>query len=210
MSRYGDTEVCREPGKYCILVPMEDPFDSQALWVLQPGRLPVNRAKYQIFSGERELLANAADTVRRSWLPDVLKSIPDASVLEVVTAEGAPLLTLIMRNTEWTTEFRDPTGTLIGSIQMGDTRRQYKLLDDAGKTVARVIGDLGLKNFSITDAGGSKLAQVRKTRAGLFKEMLTSNDHYKVEFIGPVVPHPLRTLTAMVPIVLDLTLYEPR
>jgi hypothetical protein len=38
--------------------------------------------------------------------------------------------------------------------------------------------------------------------------MLTSNDHYKVEFVGPV-PQQVRTLIAMVPIVLDLTLYEP-
>lgn len=189
---------------------MEDPFDFQALWVMQPGHLPASRAKYQIFSGDRELVANAADTVRRSWLPDVLKSIPDASVLEVVTAAGTPLLTLIMRNTEWMTECRDPMGTLIGAIRMGDTRRQYKVVDESGKTVAKVVGDLGLKNFSVTDAGGSKLAHVRKTRAGLFKEMLTSNDHYKIDFIGPVVPQPLRTLTAMVPIVLDLTLYEPR
>jgi hypothetical protein len=189
---------------------MEDPFDFQALWVMQPGQLPTSRAKYQIFSGDRELLANAADTVRRSWLPDVLKSIPNASVLEIVTAAGAPLLTMIMRHTEWATELRDPAGALVGTIAMGDTRRQYKLLDESGKTVAKVVGDLGLKNFSITDTGGSKLALVRKTRAGLFKEMLTSNDHYKVEFIGPVVRHPLRTLTAMVPIVLDLVLYEPR
>jgi scramblase len=189
---------------------MEDPFDFQALWVMQPGHLPTSRAKYQIFSGDRELLANAADTARRSWLPDVLKSIPNASVLEIVTATGVPLLTMIMRHTEWATELRDPAGALVGTIQMGDTRRQYKLLDESGKTVGKVVGDLGLKNFSITDIGGSKLALVRKTRAGLFKEMLTSNDHYKVEFIGPVVQHPVRTLTAMVPIVLDLVLYEPK
>jgi Scramblase len=189
---------------------MGDPFDFQALWVMQPGHLPASRAKYQIFSGDRELLANAADTARRSWLPDVLKSIPDASVLEIVTAEGAPLWTMIMRNTEWATELRDPEGALVGTIQMGDTRRHYKLLDESGKTLAKVVGDLGLKNFSVADTSGGKLALVRKTRAGLFKEMLTANDHYKVEFIGPVVTHPLRTLTAMVPIVLDLIIYEPR
>lgn len=189
---------------------MEDPFDFQALWVMQPGHLPASRAKYQIFSGDRELLANAADTVRRSRLPDSLKSIRDASVLEIVTATGAPLLTMTMLNTEWRTELRNPEGELFGEIRMGDTRRQYTLLDESGETLARVVGDLGLKKFSVADASGSNLALVRKTRAGLFKEMLTSNDHYKIEFIGPVVAQPLRTLTAMVPIVLDLVLYEPK
>jgi hypothetical protein len=189
---------------------MEDPFDFQALWVMQPGRLPAGRAKYQIFSGDRELLANAADTERRNWLPNPAKSMPDATVLEIVTAGGAPLLTMIMLHAEWETQLRDPEGTLVGTIRMGDTRRQYKLLDESGKTLAKVVGDLGLKNFSVSDTSGSKLALVRKTRAGLFKEMLTANDHYRVEFIGPVAAHPLRTLTAMVPIVLDLIVYEPK
>ena len=38
--------------------------------------------------------------------------------------------------------------------------------------------------------------------------MLTPSDHYKVEFTGPVT-HQTRTLTVMIAIVLDLTLYEP-
>jgi hypothetical protein len=38
--------------------------------------------------------------------------------------------------------------------------------------------------------------------------MLTPSDHYQVEFTGPVT-HPTRTLTVMIAIVLDLTLYEP-
>ena len=187
---------------------MEDPFDSQALWVLQPGHLPGNRAKYQIFNGERELLANAADTERRSLVSLPGKSMKDLAVLEIITAAGDPLLTMIRQHTEWNTELRNPEGAVVGHIRTGDTRRTYKLVDETGETVAKVTGDLGLKRFSVTDAGGGKLAQVKKTRAGIFKEMLTSNDHYKVEFIGPV-PQPVRMLIAMVPIVLDLTLYEP-
>lgn len=202
---------CHRPRKYCILVRMEDPFDYPALWVIQPGHLPASRAKYQILSGDRSktLLANAADTERRGWVPEFLKSLPDATVLAVVTAEDEPLLTMVMRHTSWTTEFRDPAGELVGTIKMGDTRRQYNIMDESGRTVAKVTGDLPHKNFSVTDASGSKLALVRKTRAGILKEMLTSNDHYKIEYIGPVAAHPLRTLTTMVPIVLDLILYEP-
>jgi hypothetical protein len=187
---------------------MEDPFDFQALWVLQPGHLPANRAKYQIFNGRRELLASAADTERRSVVPIPGHSMKDLSVLEVITSGGEPMLTMIRQQTEWLTELRNPVGAVVGRIRTGDTRRTYKLIDETDQTVAKVIGDLGLKRFAVADPNGGKLAQVKKTRAGIFKEMLTSNDHYKVEFIGPV-PHPLRTLIAMVPIVLDLTLYEP-
>jgi hypothetical protein len=50
-------------------------------------------------------------------------------------------------------------------------------------------------------------ARVRKNWAGL-KEMLTPSDHYAVEFTG-LVSQPTRTLTVMMPIVLDLTLYGP-
>jgi hypothetical protein len=38
--------------------------------------------------------------------------------------------------------------------------------------------------------------------------MLTVSDHYRVDFTGPV-PTSGRTLTVMMPIVLDLTLYGP-
>lgn len=188
---------------------MEDPFDHQSLWVLQPGHLPSNRAKYQIFSGKRELLATAADTERRARFEVLPKAMPAMNVLEILTADGEPLMTMIRQHTEWLTELRDPSGEIRGTIRTGDTRRTYTLIDESGQTVAKVTGDLGLKRFTVTDPAGGKLATVNKTRAGIFKEMLTSNDHYKVEFIGPV-PQPLRTLTAMVPIVLDLTLYEPQ
>lgn len=190
---------------------MEDTFDFQTLWVIQPGHLPANRARYQIFTGDRELLANAADVERRSWMPSVVKAMPYANVLEIVHVGGTPLLTMVMLHSEWTTEFRDPEGELVGTIRMGDNRRLYELLDESGQVIANVTGDLGLKNFSVTDPDKTKIALVRKTRAGLLKEMLTANDHYKIEFIGrPVMDQPLRTLTVMMPIVLDLILYEPQ
>lgn len=134
--------------------------------------------------------------------------MPDMSVLEVTTPDGDPLLSIIRQHAEWLTEIQDPAGVVVGRIRTGDTRRNYTILDETGQTVGKVTGDLGLKKFVVADSGGSRIAQVRKTRAGLFKEMLTSNDHYKIEFTGPV-PAAVRTLTALVPIVLDLTLYEP-
>ncbi|MGH3167595.1 MAG: phospholipid scramblase-related protein [Trebonia sp.] len=187
---------------------MEDLFDFQALWVIQPGHVQPDRAKYQIFGPDRQLLASAAETQRRSRLAIIDRPMPNSKVLEIVTAQGDPLLTMLRQHTEWITEILDPSGVVVGRIRTGGSRRHYSLLDETGQTIGKVVGDLGLKKFAVTDASGGGLANVRKTRAGLFKEMLTSNDHYKVEFVGPVPRH-ARTLIAMVPIVLDLTLYEP-
>ena len=93
-------------------------------------------------------------------------------------------------------------------IRTGGTRRIYTLLGDQDQAVGKVTGDLALKNFSVTGPGRAVVARVRKTWAGLTKEMLTPSDHYTVEFTG-LVSQPARTLTVMMPIVLDLTLYGP-
>jgi uncharacterized protein YxjI len=187
---------------------MADPFDFQVLWVLQPGHLPANRARYQIFNGKKELLASAADTERRARFEVIPKTVPDGATLVILGADGDHIMTMIRQHVEYMTELRDAAGELVGKIRTGSTRRTYTLLDEEDEVVAKVTGDLSLKNFAVADSSGGKLAQVRKTNAGLFKEMFTKNDHYKVEFIGPVPPA-ARTLIAMVPVVLDLTLYEP-
>jgi hypothetical protein len=59
-------------------------------------------------------------------------------------------------------------------------------------------------NYEIFNADRQLLATVTE---GL-KEMLTPSDHYAVEFTG-LVSQPARTLTVMMPIVLDLTMYGP-
>jgi hypothetical protein len=59
----------------------------------------------------------------------------------------------------------------------------------------------------VTDADG-EFARLRKTWAGLTKEVLTPSDHYRVDFTGPVSAQ-ARMLTVMMAIVLDLTLYGP-
>ena len=98
-------------------------------------------------------------------------------------------------------------GELVGRIRATHTTRHYTLLDDQDEIVGKVVGDLALKHFSVTDADG-EFARLRKTWAGLTKEVLTPSDHYRVDFTGPVSP-PARMLTVMMAIVLDLTLYGP-
>ncbi|HWG64769.1 MAG TPA: phospholipid scramblase-related protein [Streptosporangiaceae bacterium] len=187
---------------------MHDPFDFQALRIQQPRKLLPNRASYEIFNDQRQLLAIATETEPHTRLKLLSKSMPDARVLTVSTAVGEPVLTLLKHARERITELHDPGGELTGRIRATRTTRHYSLIDDQDQTVAKVVGDLGLKHFSVTGSEGGEVARLRKTWAGLTKEMLTPLDHYKVEFTAPVAP-PVRTLTVMMAIVLDLTLYGP-
>jgi uncharacterized protein YxjI len=188
---------------------MEDHFDFQTLHVQQPRKMLANRASYEIFDPHHQLLAVATETEAHTRLRLISKSLPDTRVLAITTAAREPLLTLIKQASEWSTELQGPDGELFGRIRVTFTTRHYTLHDDQDKTVARVEGDLALKHFKVTSAEGKQqLARVRKTWAGLTKEALTPSDHYQVEFLGPV-PAPARTLIAMMPIVLDLTLYGP-
>ena len=192
----------------CILSGVEDPFDCQALRIQQPGKLLPDRATYEIFNADRQLLATATETEGHTRLKLLGKSVPDTRVLAITTAAGEPAGFLIKQSSEWMTEFRGPGGELTGRIRTGDTRRIYTLLGDQDQAVGKVTGDLALKHFSVTGTGSAVVARVRKTWAGLTKEMLTPSDHYTVEFTGPL-SQPARTLTVMMPIVLDLTLYGP-
>jgi hypothetical protein len=194
--------------KCCILTDVDDPFDFQALRILQPGRLLPNRASYQIFNEQRQLLAIATEVEAHARRKLLSKSMPDARVLAVTTAGGEPVLTLIKHQRERITELHDPEGELAGRIRATHTTRHYSLLDDQDETVGKVVGDLALKHFTVTGAQGGEFARLRKTWAGFPKEVLTPSDHYKVEFTASV-SRPTRLLTVMMAIVLDLTLYGP-
>jgi len=187
---------------------VDDPFDFQALRIIQPGRLLPNRARYQIFSEQRRLLAIATETEAHTRLKLFGKPMPDARVLAVTTVGGEPVLTLIKHQRERVTELHDPAGELAGRIRATHTTRHYTLLDGQDETIGKVVGDLALKHFTVTGAQGGEFARLRKTWAGFPKEALTSLDHYKVEFTAPV-SQPARLLTVMTAIVLDLTLYGP-
>jgi len=186
---------------------VDDPFDFQALRILQPGKWLPNRARYEIFDDHRQLLAVATETEAHTRLKLLSKSLPDARVLEVTTAASEPVLTLVKYKRERITELHGPDGELAGRIRATHTTRHYTLLDDQDQTVGKVVGDLALKHFSVTGTDG-EFARLRKTWAGLTKEMLTPSDHYRVDFMAPVSPS-ARMLTVMMAIVLDLTLYGP-
>jgi len=186
---------------------VDDPFDFQALRILQPGKWLPNRARYEVFNDQRQLLAIATETEAHTRLKLLSKTMPDARVLEVTTAASEPILTLVKHKRERITELHGADGELAGRIRATHTTRHYTLLDGDDQTVGKVVGDLALKHFSVTD-GEREFARLRKTWAGLTKEMLTPSDHYRVDFTAAVSPS-ARTLTVMMAIVLDLTLYGP-
>lgn len=191
----------------CILAGVDDLFGFRELRVEQPAKMLADRANYEIYTGRRQLLATVTEAQAHSRRDLISEQMPDTRVFEVATAAGEPVLTLVKQASEWVTELRGPGGELAGRIRTGDTRRTYTLLDGQDQAVGEVVGDLALKHFTVFGTGG-ELARVRKTFAGFAKEMFTASDHYKVEFTGPV-PEPARTLTVMMPVLLDLTLYGP-
>lgn len=188
---------------------MEDLFDFQQLRVHQPGKLLADRASYQIFNDQRELIALATEAEGHGRVKLLRESMIDVRAFTITTPAGAPVLSLVKQATLWNTDVHGPGGELIGRIRTEGTRRHYTLLDDTDQEIGQAIGDLGLKRFAVTAAEGGTFARIDKTWAGFRKEVLTSSDHYKVQFTGAPVSKLARTLTVMIPIVLDLTLYEP-
>jgi hypothetical protein len=187
-----------------------DHFAFRELRIRQPGKVLPGRAKYEIFDPDKNLLAVAAETESRGVLQTVIGLVPGTRVLAVRTPAGEPVLTLVRQDSgrDWLAVLTDPDGQPIGKIRIEFSRRHYTLLDNEGQVAGKVAGDLGATQFAVTGAEGERYARIRKTWAGLGKELLTSSDHYTVTFTGPVSPS-IRTMIVMVPIVLDMTRHGP-
>jgi uncharacterized protein YxjI len=187
---------------------MDDPFAVRELRIRQPARVLPGRARYDIFNESKKLLAIAAETEPRSALQTMASLVPRTRVIGVRSAAGEPMLTLVKRDEDWLADVSDAAGRLIGRIQIGETRRHYTLLDETDQVAGQAVGDLAVKQFTITGPDGERFARLRKTWAGLGKELLTSSDHYTVTFTGPMPPR-IRVLVVMVPIVVDMVRHGP-
>jgi hypothetical protein len=165
------------------------------------------RGSYEIFDTHRNLLAVVKETKRRTRFEAFAQEVPSVRTFAVTTGRHEPLLTLDMR-TGWLAELTDPAGELIGHIRVSDNRRQYTLLDDQETVLGEAAGDLSTTRFAVSGPAGEPYAQVRKTWAGLAKELFTESDNYTVTFTGQV-PARVRLLIVMVPVVLDMALHGP-
>lgn len=186
---------------------MEDPFAVKELRIRQPARMMPGRSRYDLYDG-RTLVAAVTESAPRTMLQTIGDLVPRTRVLEVRTAAGEPVLTMEKRDSDWVADFTDPDDQPIGRIEIGETRRHYTLFDSEGQVAGHVEGDLAVRQFTITGPEGERYARLRKTWAGLGKELLTSADHYTITFTGPIPPR-VRMLVAMVPIVLDMTRHGP-
>jgi hypothetical protein len=187
---------------------MDDIFAVKELRIRQPAKMLPGRARYDIFDSAKQLIAAANETEPRTALQTMASLVPRTRIIGVQTASGEPVLTMIKRDADWIAELNDPAGQLIGRIQIGETRRHYTLLDEAGQLAGQAVGDLAVKQFSITGPEGERYARLRKTWAGLTKELLTSSDHYTITFTGPMSTR-TRMMVVMVPIILDMTRHGP-
>jgi Scramblase len=185
-----------------------DAFNFTELRIRQPAKLLPGRASYEIFGEGKQLVGVATEVEARSVVDKITKLLPDSRVLMITTAAGEPMMTLSYQGTKWLAELTDPDDTLIGAIRIAGSRRHYTLMDGEGAEIARAVGDLAVRRFTVTGTNRPPFAEVRKTFAGPIKEALTSSDNYTVKFVLPARPLE-RTLTVMVPIVLDLARYGP-
>ncbi len=187
---------------------MEDLFNYAELQIRQPVKILPGRASYQIFGDRRQLVAVATEVEGRTVRDKITRLLPDVRELMVTTAAGEPMMTLSYQGTKWVAEVTDSDDRLIGRIRIGGSRRHYTLLDAEDTEIARAVGDLAVRRFTVTGTNRPPFAEVKKTFAGPVKEALTSSDHYTVKFA--LQPRPLeRTLTVLIPIVLDLARYGP-
>jgi Scramblase len=187
---------------------VDDFFDFKELRVRQPGKILPGRASFEIFDGKRNLLAAARETQSRSVLDKITQHVPGARVLEVTSPVGEYMFTLDVIGSKWIAELTDADGALLGKIRIGGSRRHYTLVDAEGAEIGQAVGDLSVTRFQVTGTSVPPFAEIRKTFAGPLKEAFTSADHYTVKFGAIRVPVLLRTLTVMVPIVLDLAKYD--
>ena len=187
---------------------MEEPFNFAELQVRQPVKILAGKASYEIFGGRKQLVAVATEIEGRSVLDKITRLTPDTRVLTITTAAGEPLLTLAYQGAKWLVEVTDADESLVGKIRIGGSRRHYTLLDAEGGEIAQAVGDLAVRRFIVTGTNRPPFAEVKKTFAGPVKEAFTSSDHYTVKFA--LQPRPLeRTLTVLIPIVVDLARYGP-
>jgi hypothetical protein len=187
---------------------VDDFFDFKELRVRQPGKILPGKARYEIFDNKKNLLAAAMETEPRSVIDKVTQMVPDARLLEVTSPAGEFLFSLDFHGSKWVAHLADADGTVLGRIKVGGSRRHYNLIDAEGEEIGQVVGDLSVTRFQATGTSVPPFAEIRKTFAGPLKEAFTSADHYTIKFSQIRVPVLLKTLTVMVPVVLDLAKYD--
>jgi len=201
-------------------------FTLPILRVEQPRKVVATRTRYDFFDERGTLVATAADVNERPRRVALRAALPGNvlagdQVLLLTDADETPLLviekhasnrrTVVRRPGDDSSEETDPfEGEIIGTIDAVRTTRHHVLKDAEGTKIGEVTGDLALKRFAVTDTESRHVAQVNKRWAGLRAELLTNADRYTVERLTNRLSDTFRALIVVLPVVLDLTLYESK
>ncbi|WP_119731306.1 phospholipid scramblase-related protein [Thermomonospora amylolytica] len=189
---------------------MSDLFSSPLLWVEQPTRLPVAKARYKVLDGGGTVVAKAAEqgvSLKRAAARAVFGDAK-RRLVEVRGPSDEALL-VIEAYSESNAFVMWPNGARIGSFEAARRERYHSraIIDHAGHQAGLLrAGKVG-RRYEVTDAYGAVAAQIDKKWTGVVKEMVTSADRYRVEIHRPL-PDPLRLLVPVAAIALDMIFFE--
>lgn len=172
------------------------------LVINQKGKLVELRAEYAIYDRNGQQVA----AMRGKRL---------SSRMQVVDMAGRMLFelrresNLLSSKVVVADEYGARTGRLVPSMNLNKVDRRFKVEDAANKLIGAVhADDRGRhRDFHVQDTGGSVVARITKTQAGLAKELFTKGDNYVVEFPGHLTG-PLRLLSIAAALVVDTTFHQ--
>ncbi|MGY9074122.1 MAG: LURP-one-related/scramblase family protein [Acidimicrobiales bacterium] len=196
---------------------MTDPlFESTTLVVSQKAKLIELQNEYAVYDAD----ANQIGLVRQvgqTALKKVARFVSSLDQfmtheLEVVDAAGAVRLKLVRprKFVKSKVEVSDGSGRPIGKIVQLNMMGKIRFgLEDANGTQ---VGSLNGQNwrawdFSIQDASGREVANIKKTWEGLAKTLFTTADNYRVTR-NEITAEPLNSLVLAASLAIDTALKQ--
>lgn len=194
---------------------MSDLFDFPVLRIEQPRKVMANKVAYLVLDPGGELIATVTETTERSKREQLRAALPGHAMygdrtLHVASPGDELLLVMEKLDGRGGTLIKRPDGELVGAIRQERTNRHYVLYDAAEQRIGEVVGEISLRRFTAKDPAGRQVARIDKKWAGVVAELFTHADRYSLEYSEEGVGEPLRTLIALLVVLLDLTLHETK
>jgi uncharacterized protein YxjI len=177
-------------------------FKEPVLVINQKGKLVELRAEYAIYNQNGLQLA----AVRGKRM---------STRIQVVDMNGRSLLDLTRGASLLTSKINvaDANGAKIGrilpSLSWNQIDRDFKLEGADNEPIGAIYAEDRQRHreFNVQDATNNVVAHIRKTRAGLAKEMFTKGDNYVVN-LPDALSDPLRSLSIAAALVIDTAFHQ--
>jgi uncharacterized protein YxjI len=189
-------------------------LDRDTIVVKQKAKLFELRNQYQLLD-PAGVPIGAVEQVRQSPLAVLTRVFSDLDValpmhLEVRDATGAPALLIGKRWLRMAVEVRGPGGEHYGTIRkrirLGKAR--FTLIDAGGTQVGEVRAEnWRARDFAIRGNEGQEVARVAKQWAGVAKELFTDADNYVIHLM-PEATGSLRALALASAWAIDIVLKQ--